>query len=111
MNFFSALLLLMIGALLGSGCAYKGSVTLLNEGIAPGPERFYGTVKVFVHRDIGMEVVELGSVSVAIQAEVPGSDYVTLMQKEAAKIGADAVVGYEQEGTTATGIAVKFKKK
>jgi len=101
----------MMGALLGSGCTYRGSINLLNDGITPGPERFYGIVKVFVHRDIGTEFIELGSVSVAIQAEVPGSEYITLIQKEAAKIGADAVVGYEQEGTTASGIAVRFKKQ
>ena len=111
MKFFLASLVLMMGTWFGPGCSYRGGITLLNEGITPGPPRFYGTVNVFVHRDIGVDVTELGSVSVAIQAEVPGSEYVTLIQKEAARIGADAVVGYEQDGTTATGIAVKFKKK
>lgn len=107
----SVVLLILTGALLGYGCTYKGSVALLNEDVTPGAGRFYGIVKVFVHRDIGMEVIELGSVAVSIQAEVPGSEFITLMQKEAAKIGADAVVGYQQEGTSATGVAVRFKKK
>jgi hypothetical protein len=111
MKFLAACMILVMLGWVSSGCSYRGGITLLNEGITPGPPRFYGTVKVFVHRDIGMDVIELGSVSVAIQAEVPGTEYVTLMQKEAAKIGADAVVGYQQEGTTATGIAVKFRKK
>ncbi len=111
MKSFLACVVLMMGTWLSSGCSYRGGITLLNEGVTPGPERFYGTVKVFVHRDIGVDVIELGSVSVAIQAEVPGDEYVTLIQKEAARIGADAIVGYEQDGTTATGIAVKFKKK
>ena len=111
MKSFSALLSIIMLALFSHGCTYKGAVTLLNEGVTTGPERFYGTVKVFAHRDIGTEVIELGSVSVAIQAEVAGSEYVTLIQKEAARIGADAIIGYEQEGTTATGIAVQFRKK
>jgi hypothetical protein len=111
MKFRATVVALMMCAWFCSGCSYTGGVTLLNDGITPGPQRFYGTVKVFVHRDIGVDVIELGSVSVAIEAEVPGNEYVTLIQKEAAKIGADAVVGYEQDGTTATGIAVKFSKK
>ncbi len=94
-----------------SGCAWTSHVTLLNPGAQPGPERFYGTVKVFAHRDIGIEVIELGSVSVAIHAEVAGSRYVSLLQKEAARIGADAIVEYRQRGTTATGIAVRFVRK
>jgi hypothetical protein len=94
-----------------SGCAWTAHVTFLNPGIEPARERFYGTVKIFAHRDIGIEVVELGSVSIAIHAEAPGARYISMIQKEAAKIGADAVVDYHQQGTTATGIAVRFVKK
>jgi uncharacterized protein YbjQ (UPF0145 family) len=65
---------------------------------------------VFASRDIGREVEELGSVSVAINDEVPGTELLWRLQREAAQLGADAIVGFEQWGTTVTGVAVRYIK-
>jgi hypothetical protein len=103
---------LLAGALALTGCSsYSGSTAFLNEAVTPGRETSYLDVQVFASRDIGIEYVELGSVCAAVNAEVQGSQYLNLIRKEAARIGADAVVSYEQWGTTATGIAVRYVKR
>ena len=62
----------------------------------------------FASREIGRPTEELGSVCVTIDAEVPGEEFVKYMQKAAAKVGANAVEAYEQWGSTAVGIAVRY---
>lgn len=93
------------------GCSSGGGTVLLNSGVKPGSPVFYGTVHVFASRDIGREVEELGSVSATVNAEVPGTELLKRIQQEAARIGADAVVGFEQRGTTVTGVAVRYLEK
>lgn len=113
MNLAGPLILLMAGVLmvLLTGCASSGGVTLLNPGVVGGPPVFHGNVRVFASREIGREVEELGSVSVAINDEVPGIELLWKLQQEAARLGADAIVGFEQWGTTVTGVAVRYVKK
>lgn len=103
--------LLGIPAALLTGCSSTGGVIMLNPGVVPGPPVFYGSVRVFASRDIGREVVELGSVSIAANAEVSGGELVSRLQREAAALGADAIVGFEQFGTTVTGVAVRYLRK
>ena len=64
-------------------------------------------IKVFSSREVGFTYEELGSVSVAIHGEVQSSKFLDRIRKEAATLGADAVVAYEQWGSTTTGIAVR----
>jgi hypothetical protein len=107
-NDHSTLFWLLAGALALAGCATpEGSTTFLNEGITAGPETHYTTIKVFSSREVGFTYEELGSVSVAIHGEVQSGKFLDRIRKEAATLGADAVVAYEQWGTTATAIAVR----
>lgn len=92
------------------GCSAVGATTMLNDGIVPGTPVFYGVVKVFSSRDIGRPYEEMGSIAVAVNAEVSGDELVRRMQQEAAKIGADAIVAYEQWGTTVTGVAIRYPR-
>jgi hypothetical protein len=64
---------------------------------------------VYASREIGRDYVEMGSVSVSVHDELKGTVYIQRIKEAAAKIGADAVVGYVQLGTSAAGVAVKFK--
>ncbi len=113
MNVFRPWMLLVAGVVmfLLAGCTSSGGVTLLNPGVVAGPPVFFGNVRVFASREIGREVEELGSVSIAINAEVPGTSLLWKLQREAARLGADAIVGFEQWGTTVTGVAVRYIKK
>ncbi|MCK5571361.1 MAG: hypothetical protein KAJ12_01310 [Bacteroidetes bacterium] len=106
------LLWLLVSALVLAGCSSpEGSTTYLNEGITPGPGTHYLTIKVFSSREVGFKYEELGSVSAAIHGEVQSNKFLDMIRKEAAKLGADAVVAYEQWGTTATGVAVRAIKR
>jgi hypothetical protein len=51
----------------------------------------------------------MGNVSVSVHNELDGKVYIQRIKEAAAKIGADGVVGYSQLGTSAAGIAVRFK--
>jgi|WetSurMetagenome_2_1015567.scaffolds.fasta_scaffold327820_2 hypothetical protein len=91
------------------GCGSSAGISRLNEGITAGSPTVATDIKVYAARDIGREYAELGSVSVSIHDELDGKVYIKRIKEEAAKIGADAIVGYEQLGTSAVGIAVKFR--
>ena len=54
-------------------------------------------------------LVELGGVGVSFSNELEGKKYSDGLKKEAAKIGADAVINVRQVGIMASGIAVKFQ--
>jgi len=101
------LALILVSAL--TGCGSSASMSRLNDGITAGTPTDATHIKVFASRDIGREYVELGSVSVSVHDELDGKVYIQRIKEEAAKIGADAVVGYVQYGTSAAGVAVKFK--
>ncbi len=45
----------------------------------------------------------------AIGKQLPPEEYLSRIQKEAAKVGADAIVGYEILDGTALGIAVRYR--
>ena len=82
----------------------------LNDGIAPGPPVLNETgIAVYAARDIGRNIEELGSVCISTQSELPPEEYLSRIQKEAAKIGAEAIVGYEILDGTAMGIAVRYR--
>ena len=90
------------------GCGSTASFSDLNAGISAGPAKSAADVKVYVAKDIGSHYTELGSVSCSLHGELDGTKYIARIKEEAAKIGADAVVGYVQYGNGASGIAVKF---
>ncbi len=82
----------------------------MNDGKVPGPPVFNENgIAVFAARAIGRDVEELGSVCVSTQSELPPEAYLLRMRKEAAKIGADAIVCYEIIDGTAMGIAVRYR--
>jgi uncharacterized protein YbjQ (UPF0145 family) len=94
-----------------AGCGGgSASSVRLNDGVKPGEEVFNSAgIPVFAARTIGRDVEELGTVCVSTQSEMSPNEYVSRIQREAAKIGADAVVGYEIMEGTATGIAVRYR--
>lgn len=83
----------------------------LNDGVAPGAPVFNErSIGVFAARTIGRDVEELGSVCISTQSELAPEEYLIRIQREAAKIGADAIVGYEILDGTAMGIAVRYRR-
>ena len=92
-----------------SGCGSSSSMSRLNDGITAGTPTDTANIKVYASREIGREYIEMGSVSVSVHNELDGRVYIQRIKEAAAKIGADAVVGYTQLGTSAAGIAVRFK--
>ena len=106
------ILLFSIMPLLWSACMRgEASLVLLNDHVIPGQPREYYDVLVFTSRTIGREVVELGSVCITTRSELPPEEYLMRVRKEAARIGADAIVGYEIMNGTATGIAVRYQSR
>jgi hypothetical protein len=101
--------LISVLALVLTGCGSSASFSRLNDGVTAGNATMVGDIKVYAARDIGKEYIEMGSVSVSVHNELDGKVYIQRIKEAAAKIGADAVVGYEQLGTSAVGVAVKFK--
>jgi hypothetical protein len=91
------------------GCGSSASMSRLNEGVTAATPTLAADIKVYAARDIDRGYIELGSVSVSVHNELDGKVYVKRIKEEAARIGADAIVGYEQLGTSAVGIAVKFR--
>jgi uncharacterized protein YbjQ (UPF0145 family) len=82
----------------------------LNDGVSPGEPVFNeASITVFAARTIGREVEELGSVCISTQSELPPEEYLKRIRIEAAKIGADAIIGYEIIDGTAMGIAVRYR--
>ena len=73
-------------------------------------------VKVFSTSDIGREYSVLGEVIVSADAGTNSEKSVSLLKKEAAKLGADAIIdlrleidaGYWQNSIKASGTAVKY---
>ena len=106
---YSTALLLPVSLLCAACVGGEASTVLLNDGVAPGQPVFYGNVSVFTTRSISREVDELGSVCVSTKSELASNEYLILMQKAAATIGADAVVGYEVMDGTAMGVAVRYR--
>ena len=106
----STVLLVLAGCLV-AGCSGAGAAVYLNDGVRPGTPVFYGTIQVYAARDIGRPMEEMGSICVTISAEVPGGEFLKRMQKEAGRIGAHAVVAYEQWGNSAVGIAVRPSRR
>lgn len=105
-------LLLSVMPLLWTACGSgETGMVRLNDGIVPGAPTLYYNVLVFTSRAIGREVVELGSVCVTTRSEWPPEEYLSRIRKEAAAIGADAVVGYEIMDGTATGVAVRYQDR
>jgi uncharacterized protein YbjQ (UPF0145 family) len=106
-------LFLFIIAILGItvliGCSPTSTFSYLNDGITVGDTTSVANIKLYTTRDIGRPYIELGGVGVSFSNELEGKKYSDQLKKEAAKIGADAVVDVRQFGTTASGIAVKFK--
>lgn len=100
---------ILIVCCFAAGCGSSASMNMLNEGITVGAATAADQIRVYATRDIGREYLELGSVSVSIHGELDGKKYTSKMKEEAAKIGADAIVSYQQYGTSASGIAIKFK--
>jgi uncharacterized protein YbjQ (UPF0145 family) len=93
-----------------AGCGGgEASTVHLNDGVTPGEPVFYGNVKVFTTRALGREVEELGSVCISTRSELSPEAYLTMIKKEAASVGADAIIGYEIMDGTATGVAVRYK--
>lgn len=66
-------------------------------------------IEVYASRTIGRAIEELGSVCVSTQSELSPEEYLMRIQKEAAKIGADAIISYEIIDGTAMGIAVRYR--
>lgn len=91
------------------GCGSTASMHMLNEDLQVYTATTPTQIKVYVARDIGRDYVELGSVSTSINGELDGKKYIRKIKEEAAKIGADAIVAYQQYGTSASGIAIKYK--
>ncbi|MBP1647875.1 MAG: hypothetical protein H6Q30_1320 [Bacteroidetes bacterium] len=106
-SMWMSLPLLMHCAACGGGTE---SIVHLNDGVAPHKPTFNEAgIAVFAERTIGREVEELGTVGISTQSELLPDEYLRRMRKEAAKIGADAIIGYEIMDGTATGIAVRYK--
>ena len=103
--------LILLSALLFSACGGGlAAIVRLNDGVKAGePVLNSANIPVFAARTLYRTVEELGTVCVSTQSELPPEDYISKIQKEAAKIGADAVVGYEIMDGTATGIAVRYR--
>jgi hypothetical protein len=99
---FLLLLLLM-------GCGSTASFSYLNDGVSVKDSTNIANIKLFTTRDIGRSYIELGGVGVSFASELEGKKYADLIKKEAAKIGADAVINVRQVGNMASGIAVKFR--
>jgi PBP1b-binding outer membrane lipoprotein LpoB len=70
---------------------------------APNQVRVYSVTK------ISGNYFELGSVAVHIPKECKGDELKMEIKKEAAKMGADAVIDFTIVGYTAHGTAIKFK--
>lgn len=91
------------------GCSSTSTFSFINEGVTAPTPTDAATITLWAAKDIGKPYIELGGVSVSIAGNLEGNQYANLLKKEAAKIGADAVVSVRQFGTIASGIAVKFQ--
>ncbi len=113
MNLLRSLLVIAPLVFLCEACGGGTETAMrLNEGVAPGPPVFNErSIAVFAARTIGRDVEELGSVCISTQSEIPAEEYLLRIQRVAAKIGADAIVGYEVMDGTATGIAVRYRNR
>jgi hypothetical protein len=109
MKMKSMLLPLSVMILVLSGCGSTASFSRLNEGVSVASSTKAEAIKVFAATEIGREYIQLGSVSFSSHGELNGKVYVQKIKEAAAKIGADAIVAYEQYGTSASGIAVKYR--
>lgn len=105
------LLLSALAILLSSCMGGEASMVMLNDNIVPGEPTHYYNVLVFTSRTIGRDVMELGSVCITTRSELAPEEYLLRVRKEAAAIGADAVVGYEIMDGTATGVAVRYQNR
>lgn len=111
-SFLRPLTIIVPVLFLCAGCGGSVSTVRLNDGVTPGAPVFNSAgIRVFAARDIGRAVEELGSVCVSTQSELPPEAYLTRIQKEAAKIGADAIISYEIIDGTAMGIAVRYRER
>ncbi|MBX2990993.1 MAG: hypothetical protein KF749_07475 [Bacteroidetes bacterium] len=108
MKSYSVILVCVLGSLL-AGCGSTAGFSTLNPGITSEQATASETIRIYASKDIGRSYVELGSVAVSLHNELNGAKYIARIKEEAAKIGADAVVGFVQYGNGASGIAVKFK--
>ena len=111
MNLLRSLLVIAPMVLLGEACGGGTETAMrLNDGVAPGSPVFNeASIAVFAARTIGRDVEEIGSVCISTQSELPPEEYLLRIQKVAARLGADAIVGYEILDGTATGVAVRYR--
>jgi hypothetical protein len=104
---FHRLLFLIIIAFL-TGCS-TASMHYLNEGINKLPPTSANEVLIFSERAVpDKPYVEMGYVSVHVTNASTGDELKKAIRKEAASIGADAVIDFRIFGLTAGGIAVKY---
>jgi hypothetical protein len=91
------------------GCSSTASFSFLNDGISSPTATQASDIKIYTSADIGKPYIEIGGVSASFSEEFDGKKYTEMLKKEAAKIGADAVVSVRQVANVLSGIAVKFK--
>jgi flagellar basal body-associated protein FliL len=101
--------LLIFIPLIFLGCGSTASFSFLNEGISSSTATQAADIKLYTSADIGKPYIEVGGVSASFSEELDGKKYAEMLKKEAAKIGADAVVSVRQVGNVLSGIAVKFQ--
>ncbi len=85
------------------------SIGYINDGIDYPPTSME-QIKVYSEKIADADYVEVGYVSANITDNASGDKLKELLKKEAAKMGADAIVSFQLWGTTAEGIAIKYIK-
>jgi len=99
--------LLLIFAATFLSCTAK--VGYVNEGIEHFPATNPQSIEVHADRQLDRQVIEIGYVAAHNTQNADGDFLKDALRKEAASMGADAIVGFRLWGYTAEGIAVKFK--
>ncbi len=110
---------LLASTMLASGCS-SVAVIKTNDGELSKDAQYVSSsaVKVYSVKDIGVSYTVLGNVVAGADAADNSYVPIKLLREEAAKLGADAVVGLRLEiqegfwtsGIRASGIAVKLNK-
>lgn len=89
------------------GCT--ASTGYINENIDAFPPTEIENIKVYSKKPTEKNYIEIGYVAAHITSGASGDALKLALKKEAAKMGADAIIAFQLMGVTAEGIAVKFK--
>ena len=107
-NTFLQCFLLTLIVIFLSGCT--ASLHFLNDETKTYPANSPDKVLIVSQKSIAnKDFIEIGYVSVHITNADKGDELKLALKKEAASIGADAVIDFRIFGLTAGGIAVKYK--